>query len=200
MDESARAGKTKKLMSAVLPSPAMQAVGTLLVVAAALLAVAGTAKVLRPLPAVLAMGAVGLPSSPGLVRLLGLAEIAIGVVVVLTASPVAAALMAVAYLAFTWFVVASMRSEGGRSCGCFGETATPPGIGHIVVDLGAAAVSVAAVVVPAPSLGDLLDHGPVDTALVVGGSALAVYLLIAVLTTLPQAMRAVSEAASGGRS
>jgi uncharacterized membrane protein YphA (DoxX/SURF4 family) len=184
-------------MMAVIPSPAMQAVGVLVLVSASLLAVGGVAKVLRPLSAVLAMRAIGLPSGTLLVRLLGIAEIAVAVWVILTAAPIAAALMGVAYLAFAGFVAVAMRSADRRSCGCFGEASTPPGVAHIVVDLAAAMVSAAAVIGEVPSLSDMLSDGFFESALIVAGSALAVYLLIAVLTTLPQAMRAVADVAAG---
>jgi len=177
----------------------MQAVGTLLVVAAALLAAAGAAKVARPRPAVLAMRSVGLPSGDPAVRLLGVAEITLGAVVILTASPLSAAAMGALYLAFAGFVVASMRSAERSSCGCFGESSTPPGILHIVVDLGAAVVAALAVFGEAPSLAELLDGGVLESVIVIGGCLLAVYLLVALLTTLPQTLSAVSDVAARGR-
>lgn len=185
-------------MVAPLASPPMQALGSLVLVAAALLAIAGVAKTLRPQAASIALHAVRLPSSTTLVRLLGLGEVALAVTVAFTAHRALLAAMGAVYLSFAAFVVVSVRAGERASCGCFGEAATPPGPIHVIADGAIAAVALVAAVVAVPPLPDLLGGGAVRTMLVLGGVGLASYLMVALLTTLPQAMGAVTEL-SGGR-
>jgi hypothetical protein len=171
----------------------MQAVGALVLVSAALLATAGVAKILRPAAAVTAMRAVRLPADPILVRILGLGELAVAVIVMATAARFFVAIMGIAYLSFAVFAIVSMRSGGGESCGCFGEASTPPGAVHVVVDLAAVAVAVAALSGAPPSLVEMAGDGLWRSLLLVAGTLIAVYLLVALLTALPQALRSATD-------
>ncbi len=58
--------------------------------------------------------------------------------------PVAPAMVAASYVGFAAFVVLALRrSAPVGSCGCFGQTDTPPTLTHLVLNVGAAAVAVA---------------------------------------------------------
>jgi methylamine utilization protein MauE len=117
-------------------------------VIAAVLALAGLAKLRSPRPAAAALFALGLPSSVALVRGIGLAELALGGWCLLAPGPVGAALLAIAYAAFAVVVAGLARSAGPVPCGCFGEgsfVATPA---HATIDLLAAALAATFAVVP----------------------------------------------------
>jgi uncharacterized membrane protein YphA (DoxX/SURF4 family) len=116
--------------------------------AAAVLAYAGAAKLLDPTMLVGAMRAMGLPSSPLLVRAGAAAEVGLGVAAVVVGGPLLWALVGVSYTAFAGFVVAALRSDKPiGSCGCFGRADTPATVGHVLLNvaLGAAAYGYAAV-------------------------------------------------------
>ncbi len=166
-------------------------------VVCALLAVAGTFKVLRPRPTTGAMGAVGLPAGDGLSRGLGGAEAALGAAAALTGWPPLAGAVAVAYAAFAGFVVAARRhGTMVQSCGCLGQLEVPPSSIHMVLNVAAAAVAGAAAVtrvdgLPA-TLGDEAAGGLPFLALV----AVAVWAVVVVITAVPGAVRATGRARS----
>lgn len=115
--------------------------------AALLLAVGGAPKLLRPASTAGALASLRLPSSLTLVRVLGMAEVAIAVMALLTSSRVAAALLAAAYAGFAGFVTVALARPGlVRSCGCFGRPDTPPTAAHLLVNLAAAGVAAAVAV------------------------------------------------------
>jgi hypothetical protein len=140
----------------------------LYLIAAGLLAVAGTAKAARPDDTARALVAL-LPSPPSfrllrdVVRVGALAEAALGVVAFAFPRPATAALVAVSYCCF-FGVVAYARRRGGplATCGCFGRPDTPPTALHLVIDLVLAAAA-AVVAAGAPVKGTLatqLAHQP----------------------------------------
>ena len=166
--------------------PGMDALVGPVTVAAAVLALGGVAKVLRPIPTAGALRALGLPGPVTGVRALGVGELVVGVAAVVTAASALVAVVAVAYLAFAGFVAAARRAGTDiQSCGCFGTVDTPPSLVHLVVNLGFAAVAATAAVVGIPSLGALLTDQPaggLPYALLVG---VTVYLVYLALTVLP---------------
>jgi hypothetical protein len=102
--------------------------------AAALLVAAGAPKVLRPHDTRRALASVGLPVPAILVRLGGVAEVAIGADAILQGGRIVDALVAASYLMFTGFVIAALRKGGVvASCGCIGRPDTPPTAAHVVV-------------------------------------------------------------------
>ncbi|MDP1819894.1 MAG: hypothetical protein Q8K58_08405 [Acidimicrobiales bacterium] len=112
--------------------------------AAGLLALAGAMKLLEPTMTVGALRAMGLPSSPLLVRAGSAVELSLGVGAAVLGGTVLWGLVAVSYVAFAVFVAAALAS--GRpigSCGCFGRADTPPQRWHVALNaalaLGAAA-------------------------------------------------------------
>jgi hypothetical protein len=122
-----------------------------LVAGAWLLVGAGVAKCVRPAAAhrairtvLLAAGRSGFPVPIGLVRVLGAAEVASALVVLLAPWRTAAWVLACAYALFAGFVLVALRTGAPlSSCGCFGETGAPPSALHLAVDAGLAALAVA---------------------------------------------------------
>ena len=150
---------------------------------ALLLGVAGGMKALQPLSTVRALRSAGLPATALLVRTLGAGEVIVAVAAWAVAGPVPAALVAVSYAAFAGFVLyARARGASISSCGCFGKADTPPTMSHVVVNLGAACIAIAAAVWPARSpLGELSgspDAGVPLALLILVVAALA-YLALA---------------------
>jgi hypothetical protein len=116
-------------------------------VAAVVLAVAGAQKLLDPTMTVGALRALRLPSSPLLVRLGSAAELTLGAAAAAVGGPVAWALVAASYVAFSAVVVAALRVGSPLgTCGCFGRDETPPHALHVALNLalaGAAALAAA---------------------------------------------------------
>jgi hypothetical protein len=156
-------------------------------VAAALLVVAGAAKVVDPANTVGALQALRLPSSPTLVRSGAAAEAAIGAAAIVAGGTAWWALVAASYLAFAGFVLAAMRAGTMiGSCGCFGHEDTPPHPVHVVLDVvlaGVAAAAAAQGLVPAEEIADAPGPGAVVVAL----SALSLWLVYAAFVHLPRA-------------
>jgi hypothetical protein len=162
--------------------------GGLLGVVAGVLAVGGVAKLLGPEATVPMLRALGLPSSPVLARLLGALEVAVGVAAFLVGGRWLA--IAVAVL-FTIFTVAVLRLRAGGeavSCGCFGRSSAPPTLVHVAVDAVAALVAVAAAVADAPGFLEVRPDLPAAGVPQLLLTALAVWLGVAVLTVLPEAL------------
>ena len=169
---------------------------------ALLLAVAGVAKAIRPLPTVRALRSASLParwSSAAVVRFLGAAEAVLAVAALVVAGPVPAALVALSYIAFAAFV-GYARARGGSisSCGCFGKPDTPPTAAHLAVNGVAALTAAAAALSPARSpLGELARSpgaGVPLAALTLVTAALA-YLALA---EWPQLVAVIREAPPEG--
>ncbi len=105
-----------------------------------LLGASGVAKVLDPNPTSGALRAAGLPSSNLLSRVLGVAEIAAGVLGLALGGTVLFAASAL-YLAFALFTLAAIRGRIPlQSCGCFGRDDTPPSVIHVAYN-GVAAIT-----------------------------------------------------------
>src|SRR5437870_3541035 len=131
----------------------MEALAGPVVVVAALLVLAGALKVARPAPTAGALRAMGLPARLALVRVLGLSEIAIGLAAGITFARPLLVLLAAAYLAFATFVIAALGANTPlQSCGCFGQTDTPPSPIHVGLNLAAAATAFGAALSGTPGL------------------------------------------------
>jgi choline-glycine betaine transporter len=165
-------------------------------IACVLLAGAGVLKAWKPGDTANALRAVGAPlshtASRVLVRAFGAVEAGVAVVALLTGNPVAAAVVAISYLAFAAFVVVALRRGSAiASCGCFGKVDTPPSIVHVVLDLCFAGVAIAVVFTGDVALPDVLRDQPlagVPFALLL---AVGVYLVFLAFTALPKTMAAV---------
>lgn len=114
------------------------------VAAAALLALGGAPKTWAPATTSKALRQLRLPSSPLLVRALGLAEVLSAVAAVAVPSTVTAALLAGWYLVFAGVIVLALRAKTPlATCGCFGAADTPPTTPHLVLVLAGAATGAA---------------------------------------------------------
>lgn len=160
---------------------------------ALLLAAAAGAKLIGPGRSVRALTLARLPSSTGLVRLLGLAEGATAIVVLVVGGSLPALTLAAFHLGFAGFV-ARLRAAAGpdASCGCFGGAEAPAERIHVAVNLAAAAVAALAAVTGAPTLIATLADQPAlglpYLALVVV-AAQAVRLTLTALADLVAAQR-----------
>lgn len=152
---------------------------------ALLLALGGATKVGQPDNTVRALRGLGVPATAVVVRILALAEIAIGIAAVAVGGWVPALLMAISYAGFSAFVVMAMVRGGPlSSCGCFGTPDTPPTPIHLIVTAAAAGVAAAGAVAPVGPLLDHLGHSPahgVPFALLTGVSVWFAYAALAIL-------------------
>ncbi len=141
---------------------------------------AGVAKCVRPVPAhravrtvvrAVARREVSVPV--GVVRLLGAAEVAGALVVLVSPWRAAAWVIAVTYAVFAGFVLVALRTGAPLpSCGCFGEAGAPPSALHLAVDAGLAALAVAAAT-------DASAGAPRDALVAGSGAGLAASLVLA---------------------
>jgi hypothetical protein len=156
------------------------------IVVSALLALAGGLKLLRPAPTAGALRALRLPSSLAIVRVLGLGEIVVGVAAGVTFARPLLVLLAAAYLAFAAFVTAALAAEAPiQSCGCLGQTDTPPSAVHVALNLASAGTAFAAALTGTPGLGDTLADQPWLGGPFVLLVAICLYLCVLVTTVLP---------------
>jgi hypothetical protein len=116
----------------------------------------------------------GLQVKDNAARLLGLAEITIGVSVLVTRSAPAYISQGAMYLSFlVWIVVALRQEVPVASCGCLGTPDTPPHWGHIVVNVVAVASSVGAGLEVAGGQGNPDSTGFLGVVVSLLGAALA---------------------------
>ena len=103
-----------------------------------------------------------------------------------------AAIVAVAYASFALFVVIALLADTPiQSCGCFGETTTPPSIIHVLTNLAFVAVAAAVAIGGLPSLADALADQPWAGVPFVLLVAVTVQLVYVLLTELPRALRSI---------
>src|ERR671916_2854537 len=165
----------------------MPAITAPVLVAAALLVVAGASKAADPTMTVGALRALRWPSSPWLVRAGAVAEALVGTLAVVVGRAPLRALVGASYLAFAAFVVVALRAGAMvGSCGCFGREETPPHPVHVVLDLVLAALVLVAVVQGLGAPLDAIADDPGQGVVVAGLSALGTYLAYAVIVELPR--------------
>jgi hypothetical protein len=158
-------------------------------IAAGLLVLGGAFKAFRTHDTAVALQKVVLPVPEWMVRVGGVAEAALGVVALATASTVAAALVGLSYVVFFAFVtVALVRHLPVASCGCFGKADSPPSFVHLGVNAGAIVAALAVAVDPGLAPLDLVQRDVLDgvafallVVVGIGAAALAVTLLPRVL-------------------
>lgn len=159
---------------------------------ALLLGLAGVMKVVAPSAARQALSHTGLPgvqalSSTLLVRVFGVAEIAISLLVVFVGGRLAAACLGAAYLLLLVVSWRLVRYSPGRDCGCFGTSGEPATNWHVGVNAMACLVAGASLIWPPNSLiTAVADAGALGVVLLVGIVLLAWlgYLLMTALPTL----------------
>jgi hypothetical protein len=162
--------------------------------AAVLLVVAGVPKVVDPMPLVRAVRQAGLPVGRTSIRLLALAECAVGLGALVAPGRASAALTALAYLVFTAFVARALARGGVLgSCGCFGKPDTPPTRTHLVVTGAVVLVAGAIALDPPASPWGAPGASTVTTVALSGLLAFLAWMVLAVLPVLsPDAIRAAA--------
>lgn len=143
------------------------AVGPLHLVAA-VLAVSGAHKLVEPAGAAAAMRAAGVPAALARGRVVGGAELVIGAAVLAFGAPVAVVALGLLYAAFGGFLLVLRRRDAEAPCGCFGTSDAPPGWIHLLLDLGAAAVALVALLTEPASLVDVVELASAPEALAHG--------------------------------
>ncbi len=165
----------------------MTALAPAFATAAALIVVAGLAKLNAPAPAALALGRLGLRGTPEFVRLVGTLEVALGAGCLLSPGPLSAALLAVAYLSFALAMAGLLRLDAGSvPCGCFGTGSFTATRAHLAFNLLAAAVAAACAVAPPAGPLDWFDSPLAGTAALaaVGCSTWLAYVIFTLVPTL----------------
>jgi hypothetical protein len=156
---------------------------------AGVLLLAGAGKLISPVPAARALAAAGLPGSPALVRLAGIAEIAIGIWALAAPSTAAMAALATIYLCFAG-AVSRMRQADVADCGCFGASSFEPTAGHLALNLIAAVVAFSAILAPPEAIGAVFDRAALE-AVALGAAVLCcVFLSYLAYTVVPIAWNA----------
>lgn len=165
-------------------------IGPVQLAAALLLAGAGAAKLRAPDQAAAMLRAawrtrLRADAAQVLVRIGGTVEIAVGASVAASGSRVAAALLGCCYLAFLVTAWTLLRRGHRSSCGCFGATESPVGVGHLVVNVVAVGIAIAAAVRPPGPVGGLFDDDVLTGVVGVGQAVLLAYLAFLSITALP---------------
>jgi hypothetical protein len=159
------------------------------VAAAALLALGGWFKVRRPEPTARALRNAGLGVFAPLARVLGAAELAVGLGALAFDTRVLPGLVAGSYLAFAAFVASSLaRETPAPDCGCFGQTESPPTVVHLALNLGAVAVAAAVALGSGGGLAAALRDQPLGGAPFLLLAATCVGLAYAALAVLPRSL------------
>jgi hypothetical protein len=156
---------------------------------AALLIVAGAAKLRDPSAATRALREAGIPANGTLMRGAGMAEVAVGAWCLVAPSTGSVALLALAYVVFAG-AVSRMHQAGVGDCGCFGERSFAPGPAHLALDLCAAVIALVAVVAPPPAIDTVTDRPPLEAVALAAGLACAVLLSYLAFTVMPSAWSA----------
>jgi hypothetical protein len=157
-----------------------------------LLAAGGVSKARQPTPTVRSMRAVRLPAGAGAVRGLAVVEVLLGAALVVVAGRWPCAAAAVLFTVFTAISARLVRlGPDAGSCGCFGDRSSPPSWWHVGVDAAAVVVLVAGAVTGTTGVADHWRSLPGQGYVVLGLVALGGYLLIALMTVLPDTLAAI---------
>lgn len=143
---------------------------------------AGASKLVDPSATADTLRALSVPGGAVAARLVGAAEVVVGVAALSVGGPVVAAAVAVLYAAFAGVVVLARR-QGLPSCGCFGARSAPPSPVHVVVNVASAAVAAVAVVRDPRPVADALS-GEGVTGLVTAAFVVLVATLVVVVDTV----------------
>lgn len=133
--------KPRWLLSSFMLAPVAAVYSSLLIVT-------GLAKLSRPNETSRALAMFGLPSGLWVGWSLGAVEVTVGFAALVLALQWAYLAQGLLYLGFAVWVLVAIRSNIPlSSCGCLGRDDTPPYWGHLVLDLGGAAVTLFAVAI-----------------------------------------------------
>lgn len=156
-------------------------------VAAGLLVLAGGSKIAAPSSASRALASLHWPASRHLVRLLGVAEVGLGLAALVAGGRVPASLVALAYVSFSGFVALALARGGVLgSCGCFGTPDTPPTRTHLGLTLVLAAAALAVAVRPFGPPLVVVQDSPGTGIPLAGLTAVSIWLGYLVFAVLPR--------------
>lgn len=164
----------------------MDAIAGPLYVVALLLVPSGLSKLVRPQATREALRSAALPAGRTVVLAVALVELVTAAAVFATGHPLATAATAALYLGFAAFLL-RLRSRAGdqANCSCLGATRTPVTPLHIGLDLGAAAVAAAAILVDLPPAPTVLAATPWAGVPAIALVVLSVALIKILFTELP---------------
>jgi hypothetical protein len=166
---------------------------------AALLAIAGIAKLRHPATTANAMAQAGFGAGRAGARFTGLVECGIGAWVLLDPGVPALGALALAYAALASGIWA-MRKADVADCGCFGESASlVPSRLHLAVNLMAAATSALAALSPPPGLLTTTGRAPLEAVATGAGVGAAILLSYLAFTALPRAWSAYGSGQEAAR-
>lgn len=165
-------------------------IAALTAAAAALLAVAGLAKLRTPGPAATMIAGFWPRLAPlrrarSVARAVGIVETATGTAILVAGGRIAATALAACYLALT--LVALRLVFGGRRapCGCFGAADGDVGVPHVLLDGCALAIAVAAIITAPAGVGALFASGALIGSVASVQAALLAALGYLSITALP---------------
>jgi hypothetical protein len=158
--------------------------------AALLLAAAGLGKVFAPATAAAMLGRSwqrlrSVRWLPSAVRLIGVAELGIGLAVLIVGDRISFVLLACCYAAFALVAVRLTRAGQRASCGCFGRAESPVGRAHVVLDHVCVAAAVDGAIWPSAPLGDLFADDVMTGAIGAAQVSLLAWLGFLSITALP---------------
>ncbi|HVN51637.1 MAG TPA: MauE/DoxX family redox-associated membrane protein [Acidimicrobiales bacterium] len=158
-----------------------------------LLGAGGASKARQPLPTVTSFRALHLPASSAAVRALAGVEIALGAVLVVVAGRWPSALGALIFAAFTVLSARLVQlGPAAGSCGCFGERSARPSWWHVGIDAVAALVLAVGAITDTTGVAHHWRSLPGDGFVVLGLVGLGGYLLVALMTVLPDTLDAMA--------
>jgi methylamine utilization protein MauE len=161
-----------------------------LLVAAAVLLLAGAAKLRSPAAAAHALRTLGVPARGGLVRALAVAELALALLVMLAPSRPATGAIACLYAVFALITLLLARQRA--SCGCFGEAGPPASSAQSLISLLFSAVAWLATASSAHGLPWVLGRPLGSAVVVVLGAGAAAFGAVVAYTEVPSAWAAWS--------
>ena len=135
----------------------MEYVAAVYLMAAVLLGAAGASKAVTPEPASAALARLQLYHRPWAVRLLGLVELVVAASAFILGGIVPATALAALYAGFAVVAAAMVRSGSEEPCGCFGRIEMPATRRHVIVNILAVVVGLAAASWPVEAIDKLFD-------------------------------------------
>ena len=158
-----------------------------------LLAAGGTSKARQPASTVRSLRALRLPASVVAVRAMAVVEAGVGALLVVVAGRWICAVGALIFAAFT-IVSARLVRLGGdaTSCGCFGDRSARPSWWHVGVDAGATVALATGAIASTTGVARHWHSLPGQGWVVLGLIGLGGYLLVALMTVLPDTLDALS--------
>jgi hypothetical protein len=159
-------------------------------VAAAVLCVAGLAKLRAPASSARALAGLGWAVGPSTIRAYAVVEVGIGAWALISPGPLASALLTCVYAGFTVLALVLWRRAG--TCGCFGASGAPATPLQAGLSALFAVFCAAAIGTSPHGLSWALGRPLGSAAVLVLGTAGAVYGTVVAYSELPQAWRAWS--------